>query len=69
MTIPSPCVNICKMDAKSGLCQGCLRTIDEITVWSRLDDAGRQHILANVARRRGEPAPRENKLRSNGNAK
>ena len=67
--ITSPCINICKMDASSGLCQGCFRTIDEITVWSRLDDAGRQHILADVARRRGEQAPQGNNLRSNGNAK
>lgn len=54
--INSPCINICKMDTSNGLCQGCLRTIDEITVWSRLDDAGRQHILADVARRRREQA-------------
>ena len=66
--ITSPCINICKMDASSGLCQGCFRTIDEITVWSRLDDAGRQHILADVARRRGETGPAGKKLRSNGNA-
>jgi predicted Fe-S protein YdhL (DUF1289 family) len=27
------------MDADSGFCQGCLRTIDEIAAWSRMDDA------------------------------
>jgi predicted Fe-S protein YdhL (DUF1289 family) len=48
----SPCTNICKMDASSGLCQGCLRTLDEITAWSRLDDAGRSEILTNIAKRR-----------------
>ncbi|UCV23081.1 DUF1289 domain-containing protein [Ferribacterium limneticum] len=69
MTTPSPCINICKMDANNGLCQGCLRTIDEITAWSRLDAAEQQHILANVARRRHEQAPQESDIRSNGNAK
>ncbi|MDP2882503.1 MAG: DUF1289 domain-containing protein [Azonexus sp.] len=69
MTTPSPCINICKMDASNGLCQGCFRTLDEITVWSRLDDAGRQHILADVARRRREQAPQESDLRSSGNSK
>jgi hypothetical protein len=64
MTTPSPCINICKMDGRNGLCQGCLRTIDEITAWSRLDDAGQQHILANVARRRREQAPQESDTRS-----
>ena len=67
--ITSPCINICKMDARSGLCQGCLRTIDEITAWSRLDDAGQQHILAKVARRRHEQAPPESDSRNNGYAK
>ncbi len=56
-TIQSPCINICKMDAASGLCLGCFRTIDEITVWSRSDDATRTHILAAVARRRMENEP------------
>lgn len=52
--IPSPCINICKMDADNGLCIGCFRTIDEITRWSRIDDAQRADILAAIARRRME---------------
>jgi predicted Fe-S protein YdhL (DUF1289 family) len=50
--IASPCINVCKMDAQSGLCTGCLRTIDEITVWSRLDDRRRLDVLATIAKRR-----------------
>ena len=56
--IASPCINVCKMDAQSGLCTGCFRTIDEITAWSRVDDSRRVSILAAVARRRLQ-APRE----------
>ena len=52
--IKSPCINVCKMDAASGLCRGCSRTLDEIAAWSRLDDAARTTILAAVAVRRGE---------------
>ena len=52
--IKSPCINVCKMDATSGLCRGCSRTLDEIAAWSRLDDAARSTILAAVAVRRGE---------------
>lgn len=55
--LQSPCINICKMDASSGLCSGCFRTIDEITVWSRTDEAHRARILAAVAERRQEHAP------------
>ncbi|MDE2440886.1 MAG: DUF1289 domain-containing protein [Betaproteobacteria bacterium] len=50
--VSSPCINVCKMDARSGLCIGCFRTLDEITAWSRSDDITRNEILATVAQRR-----------------
>ncbi len=50
--IPSPCINICRMDADNGLCIGCYRSLEEITLWSRSDDVQRQAILAAVAERR-----------------
>jgi uncharacterized protein len=65
MTIPSPCINICKMDAASGLCQGCFRTLDEIAAWSGIDDPARARILDEVAKRHHEPGPRESALRCN----
>ncbi len=49
---PSPCVNLCKMDAANRYCQGCFRTIEEITTWARLDDPARARIVAAVAERR-----------------
>jgi predicted Fe-S protein YdhL (DUF1289 family) len=57
--IASPCINICKMDDRNGLCIGCFRTLEEITVWSRTDDATRANILAAVTVRRMENAPQE----------
>lgn len=39
--IPSPCVSVCKMDASRTLCTGCLRTLPEITAWSRMDDSAK----------------------------
>ncbi|GAA5540620.1 DUF1289 domain-containing protein [Ochrobactrum soli] len=35
-TIKSPCILICTMDAETGFCLGCARTLDEITRWSRM---------------------------------
>jgi hypothetical protein len=32
--VPSPCVNVCRMNDATGLCAGCLRTLDEIACWS-----------------------------------
>jgi predicted Fe-S protein YdhL (DUF1289 family) len=42
--VPSPCVNICRLDAQ-GLCIGCRRTLDEIAEWSRAREARRREIL------------------------
>lgn len=36
--VPSPCISICRIDAASGLCEGCFRTLDEIGGWSLLAD-------------------------------
>lgn len=64
--LPSPCINVCKMDAHNGLCLGCFRTLNEITAWARTDDAQRADILASVAQRRLALAPQKGKLRSGG---
>ena len=52
MIVPSPCINICRMSPDTGWCEGCQRTIDEITRWSRTTDDDRRGILAAVAERR-----------------
>ena len=44
--VPSPCISVCRMDARTGWCEGCLRTIAEITVWSRLSAAEREPVWA-----------------------
>ncbi|HZX30284.1 MAG TPA: DUF1289 domain-containing protein [Rhodocyclaceae bacterium] len=64
MMVPSPCINVCKMDAGTGLCAGCFRTLDEIAAWSSAGDETRLDILDKVAQRRREQAPRESDLRS-----
>nr|WP_272628237.1 DUF1289 domain-containing protein [Sphingomonas sp. QA11] len=50
--IESPCVNICEMDAASGLCTGCARTIDEIAGWSSGSAAWRDAVMAALPGRR-----------------
>ena len=61
--VASPCINVCKMDAHTGLCAGCFRTLDEIAACGSPDDAGRLSILAAVARRRQEHDPWEGEFR------
>jgi uncharacterized protein len=54
MTAPvkSPCINVCRMDPATGLCEGCLRTLDEIARWAQTTDDDRRRILAWVEQRR-----------------
>lgn len=49
--LPSPCISVCRMDGESGLCEGCLRTIDEIMAWGSLDDAARRDVWQRIEQR------------------
>ena len=61
--VPSPCTSVCRMDARTGWCEGCLRTIDEIADWSRMDDPEKRVVWLRLAERRRmlelSAAPRE----------
>jgi predicted Fe-S protein YdhL (DUF1289 family) len=50
--VPSPCISVCRIDAASGLCVGCLRTLDEIAAWSGLDDDARRAVWRAIATRK-----------------
>lgn len=57
----SPCIKTCQIDRQSGLCQGCLRTLDEIASWASYSDGQRADILAELPGRRppvGAQGPR-----------
>ncbi len=47
--VPSPCASVCQMDNAGLFCQGCLRSIDEITVWSRANTQQKKQIWAQIA--------------------
>ncbi len=49
--IESPCVKICVMDEKSGLCMGCGRTRFEIAGWSQLEPTERRSIMNTLEER------------------
>ena len=50
--VPSPCINICKIDEPTQRCLGCERTIDEITRWSRMDSEAKLSVLNEVIARK-----------------
>lgn len=54
----SPCNKVCVMDAQSGYCRGCRRTLDEITRWVAMNDAERQAVIATLPARASDVAER-----------
>lgn len=63
--IQSPCVKICLIHPEARLCTGCLRSIDEITQWSRLSHEARAEVMealparqSQITQRRGGRAAR-----------
>jgi predicted Fe-S protein YdhL (DUF1289 family) len=49
--MPSPCVSLCRIDPVTGLCQGCLRTLDEIVNWSQAGEDFKGAVWAEIKRR------------------
>ncbi|WP_323784696.1 DUF1289 domain-containing protein [Thalassovita sp.] len=57
--IESPCVNICVIHPQERICTGCLRSIEEITNWSKMTAQERRVIIGDLPER----APRLQKRR------
>jgi predicted Fe-S protein YdhL (DUF1289 family) len=51
MTVASPCTQVCQIDARSGYCRGCLRTLDEIAAWGASDDGWKRALLDSLKMR------------------
>lgn len=65
-TIPSPCIAVCQLDPRSGLCLGCMRTSEEIGIWPNANDTERLEILGRLKERRraaGRTSPADSRPR------
>lgn len=51
MSAKSPCIDICKMDSKTGFCIGCLRTREEIKDWKKMKDKHRRKVVEEKSKR------------------
>ncbi len=49
--IASPCLKVCTLDARAGLCLGCGRHIAEIERWARMSAGERAAIMAQLPKR------------------
>ncbi|MEM6693400.1 MAG: DUF1289 domain-containing protein [Pseudomonadota bacterium] len=51
--IASPCVRLCGIHPRAGICAGCYRTMDEITAWGQMSQETRRAIIAELPGRAG----------------
>jgi predicted Fe-S protein YdhL (DUF1289 family) len=53
---PSPCIGICRIEAATGWCPGCHRTLAEIADWPMLSVREKDALLLRLAERARGPA-------------
>lgn len=58
--VPSPCIGTCRMSPATALCEGCLRTIDEITSWRAADDAAKRAVWRLIRQREASAKQEKN---------
>ena len=51
-TVPSPCIGVCWLNDDTQLCEGCLRSADEIRDWMIMDKAEKLALLEQLEQRR-----------------
>ena len=49
--ISTPCIKVCIVSGKSGLCLGCGRTLKEIAGWWAMEESQRRSIMAQLPAR------------------
>jgi predicted Fe-S protein YdhL (DUF1289 family) len=57
----TPCINVCVIDADTGLCAGCGRSIGEIAGWVAMTDVERKLIMRDLPQRRRRMRPQGEK--------
>ena len=49
--VRTPCIKVCAVDARSGWCPGCGRTLAEIAGWINLGHEGRNEVMTRLPAR------------------
>jgi len=52
--VESPCIKICVIHPEARLCTGCLRSIDEITAWSKMSPDARREVMEELPARKAK---------------
>ena len=50
--ISSPCINVCRINQRTGYCEGCWRNLDEISYWSQASDEYKKQVWQKIELRK-----------------
>jgi predicted Fe-S protein YdhL (DUF1289 family) len=50
----SPCIGVCRINTRAGYCEGCYRTLQEITEWTQMRLEQKRKVLELLPQRRVE---------------
>ncbi len=50
----SPCLAVCRVNGRSGYCEGCFRTLKEIAGWGGMSLEERREVLAALPEREAQ---------------
>lgn len=64
--VSSPCIGVCRIDAGTDWCEGCLRSLAEIAAWGASSDDDKRALLARLPRRRVERRARRREAKGEG---
>jgi predicted Fe-S protein YdhL (DUF1289 family) len=56
ISVPTPCIGVCKLDETSNLCIGCARTGDELAAWQDAEPGYKLRVWGELPPRRAEMA-------------
>jgi hypothetical protein len=55
--VPSPCISVCRISARDGFCEGCFRTLGEVSGWARSSQTAKQVLWQTILQRMNTKQP------------
>ena len=55
--VPSPCISVCRVSARDGFCEGCFRTLGEVSGWARSSPTAKRLLWQTLLQRMDAKRP------------
>ena len=55
--VPSPCISVCSISSADGFCEGCFRTLSEVSGWARSSQTAKLLLWQTILQRMDAKRP------------